>query len=636
MSNESAKLDNDLLYLFAEGNYYHMYETFGVHFIKENGKKGAQFNVWAPGALSVCVTGDFCGWSDNGWFLSPVASTGVWTGFIEGFPEDTRYKFIIVTDMGEKLYKADPFAFYAEQRPATASIAHTLKYRWHDKRWMTKRAKTDHFKTPKNIYEVHLGSWMQHETDDPDPDNTDRFYTYRELAGELVPYVKEMGYSHIEILPVMEHPFDGSWGYQTTGYYAATSRYGAPEDFMYLIDTCHAAGIGVILDWVPGHFCRDAHGLAKFNGHMLYENEEHPNWGTFKFDYGRGEVKSFLLSNAMFWLEQYHADGIRVDGVSSMLYLNFGIDDPAQKKYNMFGEEKNLEAMEFLRCLSDMVGEYFPGVCLIAEESTAWPLVTYPPKDGGLGFHYKWDMGWMNDTLHYMQADFPYRKGCHDMLTFSMMYAFNENFILPLSHDEVVHGKCSLIGRMPGDYWRQFAGLRLLAMYQITHPGGKLNFMGNEIGQFIEWKYTEGLEWFMLDYESHAKHREFIKALNNMYLKEKALWECDHDWRGFEWIDADNSEQCVYSYIRKNESERELLITILNSEVNPIEGFRIGVPKKGVYRELLSSDDKKFGGSGVVNEGAFKAESVPYHGKPYSILVTVPPLGGSIFKRFTK
>ena len=643
--NSSVLPNQDLLYLFNEGTYYHAYQTFGAHPSVENGEAGVRFTVWAPGVRSVRIAGEYNGWQEDGPSLAPVGSTGVWTGFVPGIAEGTRYKYLIETSVGEQLYKADPFAFYAEQRPCTASIVHTLDYTWHDTRWMEKRARTNHFQTAKNIYEVHLGSWRQHkqeqDPDDPaapeaDPDDTARFYTYRELAETLVPYVRDMGYTHIELLPVMEHPFDGSWGYQLTGYYAATSRYGTPQDLMYLIDCAHRAGIGVILDWVPGHFCRDSHGLGRFNGEMLYEKDDHKQWGTYKFDFGRNEVRSFLLSNAMFWLDRYHVDGIRVDGVSSMLYLNFGVENPGEKRYNRNGGEEDLEAVAFLQEFSRMVGTYFPGVFTVAEESSAWPLVTAPPENGGLGFHYKWDMGWMNDTLKYMSVDFPYRPGCHNMLTFSMMYAFNENFMLPLSHDEVVHGKCSLIGRMPGDYWRQFAGLRLLALYQMTHPGGKLNFMGNEFGQFIEWRYYDELEWFLLDYASHRDHQAFIRALNHVYLKEKALWDCDHSWQGFSWIDADNAGQGILSYVRRSASGRIITAVVLNFGVQSYEHYRIGVPKPGYYRELISSDHPAFGGSGKINETEIPAEAVEFHGQPYSIEITVPPLGGTILKRVRK
>ncbi|MBQ1840495.1 MAG: 1,4-alpha-glucan branching protein GlgB, partial [Atopobiaceae bacterium] len=460
------------------------------------------------------------------------------------------------------------------------------------------------------------------------------YLTYEELSEELVAYVKEMGYSHIELLPVMEHPFDGSWGYQVTSYYAPTSRFGNPKQFKRFVDMCHRAGIGVILDWVPGGFCADAHGLAKFNGDMLYENAIHPNWGTCKFDLGRKEVQSFLISNLLYWIDEYHADGVRMDGVTSMLYLNFGIDDPRQKKFNEKGTEEDLAAISFIQQLNDTVGKYYPDVMMIAEESTAWPLVTRPPEVGGLGFNYKWDMGWMNDTLHYCQTDFPFRPGNHNLLTFSTMYQFNENFILPLSHDEVVHGKCSLITRMPGDQWRQFAGLRSLALYQLTHSGGALNFMGNEIGQYIEWRYYEGIEYFLADqYENHGKHREFVKALNKFYNSHPALWQRAYTSDGFDWIEADDAEQCLISFARHGDNPKDDLVILMNFEVNPYEEFRLGVPKPGVWEEVFNSDRVEYGGSGVTNDGVkFKSEDKPWNHQDQSIVLRVPPLGGTILK----
>ena len=643
----------DLLYIFGEGNYYHAYHIFGSH--KE--KDGVRFTVWAPFVKSVSVIGDWNNWSprggnteEGGDYLLPLGMSGCWSGVIKstsgrgtkakGPQKAMCYKYLIETQKGKLLYKADPYAIYSQKRPETASIIWDLKYKWEDAKWMASRKTKNHFKEPCNIYEVHLGSWKRHLTSgetlaseaDPDNRNCTAFYTYRELAETLVPYAKKMGYTHLEILPVMEHPLDASWGYQTTGFFSATSRYGTPQDLMYFIDTCHREGLAVILDWVPGHFCRDEHGLCRFNGQKLYEEMEHPNWGTFKFDFGRGQVRSFLLSSAMFWLEQFHADGIRVDGVSSILYMNFGIDDDSKKRFNKDGTEGDLNAISFFQDLARMVGTYYPEVYTIAEESTAWPLVTYPPDAGGLGFHYKWDMGWMNDTLRYMQTDFPSRSEFHSLLSFSMMYAFNENFILPLSHDEVVHGKKSLIGRMPGDYWRQFANLRLLLLYQMTHPGKKLTFMGSEIAQFIEWREYEQLEWFLLDYESHKKHQQYVKALNHFYKKEKALTSCDHDWSGFTWLDADNAKQNVISYIRTADSGRSFALCALNFGVQTYKKFRIGVPKAGTYKEVFNSDMPEYGGSGQVMDAPVKAEKIPMHGQPYSIEITIPPVGGTIWK----
>jgi len=628
----------DLLYIFGEGKYYHAYHVFGSH-IEQT---GVRFTVWAPSVKSVSVIGDWNDWqsrkgscSDGGDYLKPLGTSGVWTGVLKDPEKGMCYKYLIETYGGKLLYKADPYAIYSQKRPDTASVIWDLKYRWQDQLWMEKRKQKDHFKEPGNIYEVHLGSWKRPPAGRDDGENTacPEFYSYRELADILIPYVKDMGYTHLEILPVMEHPFDASWGYQTTGFFSATSRYGTPQDLMYFIDRCHQSGIGVILDWVPGHFCRDIHGLCTFNGRKLYEELEHPNWGTFKFDYGRGQVRSFLLSSAMFWLEQFHADGIRVDGVSSILYMNFGIDDEKEKRFNKDGSESDLNAIIFLQELSRMIGRYFPEVYTFAEESTAWPLVTYPPDVGGLGFHYKWNMGWMNDTLSFMQTDFPSRSEFHGRLTFSMMYAFNENFILPLSHDEVVHGKKSLIGRMPGDYWRQFANLRLLLLYQMTHPGKKLNFMGSELAVFIEWREYEELEWFLLDYEAHARHKDYVKSLNHFYKSEIALWSNDHDWSGFTWLDADNSEQNILSYIRTSAGGRSRLICALNFGVQTYKGFRIGVPKLGIYKEVFNSDAPSYGGSGQILNKSVTAQKIPMHGQPYSIEITIPPVGGTVWKK---
>ncbi len=632
---ENGWMTREELARFARGECCRGYRWLGAHFARVNGAGGVRFAVWAPGVRSVRVVGEFTGWQPGEHWLRHV-SGGVWAGFVPGVAEGALYKYLIETAAGKLLYKADPYAFAAELRPGTASRAVKLTgYRWRDGDWMAARKGRDHFREPLNIYEVHLGSWRQHDV--PRAGEQDvppgAFYTYRELADTLVPYAKDMGYTHIELMPVMEHPLDGSWGYQVTGYFAATSRYGGPKDLMYLIDRCHRAGLGVILDWVPGHFCRDSHGLGRFNGEKLYEDQDHVQWGTYTFDFGRGEVRSFLLSSAVFWLERFHADGIRVDGVTSMLYLNYGVDDPARQRRNRNGGEENLEAVEFLRQFNRTVGEQFPGVFTAAEESTAWPMVTKPPEQGGLGFHYKWDMGWMNDTLRYLQTDFPWRPGAHEKLTFSMMYAFSENFILPLSHDEVVHGKRSLIGRQPGDYWRQFAGLRLLALYQMTHPGGKLNFMGNEFGQFIEWRFYEGLEWFLLDYDHHRQHQEFIRQLNRLYCAEPSLWRREHGWDGFEWIDPDDRADSILSYARRGEKD-DVTLVVINFRTDSHFGFRLGAPEPGRWREIFNSDEERFGGSGLhYNPGILRTEEVPANGRAQSLTLTVPPLGGVILRR---
>ena len=650
VSAGALDITSDDLYLMGTGTWYRSYEKMGAHPCEQDGACGYRFAVWAPGVRSVHVVGDFNGWDAQANPLFPLASGGVWCGFVAGVAPGELYKYVIETDTGELLYKADPYAFASELTPGTASVtAAEPTYAWHDADWLARRAAADPMHEPLNIYEVHLGSWRRHGDEpqgEPREDGTwpgpmdefpaqrGRYYSYDDLASELVPYAKKMGYTHIEMLPVMEHPFDGSWGYQVTGYFAPTSRFGEPEGLMRLIDACHEAGLSVILDWVPGGFCADAQGLAMFNGHMLYEHEIHPNWGTHKFDFARGEVRSFLVSNALYWLDRFHADGIRMDGVSSMLYLNFGIDNPAEKRLNKNGTEEDLDASAFIRQVNTAVGEYCKGAVMMAEESTAWPLVTYPPEDGGLGFHFKWDMGWMNDTLHYLQTDFPWRPGNHGMLTFSMMYAFNENFILPLSHDEVVHGKCSLITRQPGDQWRQFAGLRTLAFYQMTHPGGKLNFMGNEIGQYIEWRYYESIQWFLTEqFEPHAKHQHYIEALNNLYLAEPALWRESYDWAGFEWLSADDSEHSIVSFVRRGTEPDEELVVIINFDVNFRPSWRVPVPREGDYVEIFNSDDASFGGSGQLNPGVLSSRPEDCDGRESSLIMNVPPLGGTILRR---
>ncbi len=628
---QENRLTENKLHSFNEGKDFYCYESLGAHKEHRAEGEGYRFAVWAPLAKSVRVTGQFDDWKGEDFYMRPLGSSGVWETFVPGAQEGMLYKYMVETPAGEILYKADPFAFSAEERPGTASRLAELSYDWQDSAWMTARGQGSHFEKPLNIYEVHLGSWRRHGNKDEKKEDVSDFYTYRELADELTAYVKDMGYTHVEFMPVMEHPFDGSWGYQITGYYAPTSRHGTPADFKYLIDCLHQAGIGVILDWVPGHFCRDAHGLCRFNGSQLYESEEHVEWGTFKFDYKRPEVSSFLIGNAVYWLKEYHADGIRVDGVSSMLYLNYGIDDEGEKRYNEKGGEEDLVAQAFLQDLNKTVGQLFPDVFTIAEESTAWPLVTYPPEEGGLGFHYKWDMGWMNDTLRYCALDFPFRDGSHQLLTFSMMYAFNENFILPLSHDEVVHGKCSLIGRMPGDYWRQFAGLRLLLMYQMFHSGAKMNFMGNEIGQFIEWRFYEGLEWFLLDYEAHAKHQNFVREMNRFYRNQPSLWEENYTWDGYEWLDADNWQQSILVFKRQAKDPDDFTVILLNFQPHTYEDFKIGVPEHGTYLEIFNSDDQKFGGSGHMNPKPLTSKKGMYHGQEQYIEIAVPPIGATVF-----
>ncbi|HZK17850.1 MAG TPA: 1,4-alpha-glucan branching protein GlgB [Clostridia bacterium] len=618
----SRFIQQDEIFLFNEGTFHHCYLKMGAHKVKLNGIWGVHFAVWAPNASVVKVVGNFNNWQGHGHIMER-GSGGIWVLFAPFLDRGEVYKYEITTSRGEQLLKADPFAFHAEKRPKTASVVYPLEgYSWGDGQWMADRGGKDTQGKPFNIYEVHLGSWKRKHDGD--------FYSYRELAGELIPYVKELGFTHLELLPLMEHPYDGSWGYQGTGYYAATSRFGTPHDLMYFIDQCHQAGLGVILDWVPGHFCKDAHGLGRFDGTPLFEGGEHDEWGTYEFDFSRPEVRSFLIGNAVFWLDQFHIDGLRADGITSMLFLDYGKRNGSWKP-NVYGGRENLEAIAFLRTLNRVIKEYHPGVSMIAEESTEWAGVTKSVEDGGLGFDYKWNMGWMNDTLEYMGTDFDWRQEKHNTLTFSLIYAFAENFILPLSHDEVVHGKKSLIGRLPGDYWRQFAGLRALYCYQICHPGKKLFFMGGEFAQFIEWRYYEELEWFLLDYPMHRMFKHFVATANRIYMEEKSLWELDNSWKGFEWIDVDNRRQSIFIFQRKAKSG-EPVIVILNLKPDYYPAFRLGVPVLGEYKEILNSDSPSFGGSGKVNDTTLSAELKPWHGQRYSLVVKLPPLGGVLLK----
>lgn len=644
-------LTDDDIHLFGTGMWQRAWEKMGAHKDVQDNSEGWLFRVWAPQVSSVHVVGDFNGWDPKATPLTRAANNDIWETFVPGLEQGSLYKYVIETDAGELLWKADPFGFYAETCPGTASKLWDLGgYTWKDATWLNRRAERDIMKSPLNIYEVHLGSWKRHGNEpqgepredgtwpgpgDPFPAQRGTYYTYDDLSDELVAYVKKMGYTHIEVMPLSEHPFDGSWGYQATGYFAATSRYGTPQQLMHFVDACHKAGIGVILDWVPGGFCANAEGLATFNGHMLFEREIHPNWGTHKFDFSRPEVRSFLVSNVLFWIEQFHVDGIRMDGVSSMLYLNFGVDNPADKKFNKYGTEEDLDASAFIRQVNCAVGKEFPDVMMIAEESTAWPLVTYPAEDGGLGFHLKWDMGWMNDTLHYMQCDFPWRPGNHNLLTFSIMYAFSENFVLPLSHDEVVNGKCSLIGRMPGDDWRRFAGLRTLAFYQMTHPGAKLTFMGDEIGQQIEWRYYESIEWFLAkDFDAtHGAQQRFIEALNHFYTKQRGLWQNAYTEQGFEWIDANNSEQSIVSFVRHGDKPADDLLILINFDPASYETYRVGTPREGDWELVFNTDEPTFGGSGfpVVDMASSKPE--PWNMRDNSIEIAVPGLAGLVYRR---
>ncbi len=622
-SSQGRMLTSSEMYLFNRGELYHSYYKFGAHIIKEQGQWGTYFALWAPYAKQVWVVGDFNDWDGRKHPMEKWVDHGIWTLFIPGLEEGEIYKYKILTSEGKVQLKGDPFAFHAEFRPQTASKIATLEgYLWGDQEWLTERKSREYLEEPMVIYELHLGSWRR---------NGEDFLSYKEISSQLIDYVKKMGFTHIEILPLMEHPYDGSWGYQVTGYYACTSRYGTPEELMILIDLCHQAGIGVILDWVPGHFCPDSHGLALFDGTALYEAELHDHWGTYKFDFSRREVWSFLISNAVFWFDIFHVDGLRVDGVSSMLYLDYGKENQTWQA-NEFGGRENLEAINFLRHLNQVVHTYYPDVLMIAEEATPWPGVTKPVSEGGLGFDFKWNMGWMNDTLKYISHDFSERRSFHQLLTFPMMYAYEESFILPLSHDEVVHGKRSLLNKMPGDYWEKFAGLRALYSYFICYPGKKLLFMGAEIAQFIEWREERELDWFLLDFELHRKFQCFVQRLNNSYLQERALWEKDQNYTGFEWIDVHNHEQGIIVFSRKGLEPEDYLIVLINFLPKQYSKYRIGVRKASGYEEILNSDAQEYGGHGYTNQGVIPVEDTPWHGRSHSILLEIPPLAAILLK----
>lgn len=626
----SALKDFDL-YLYHQGTNFYAYQMLGAHFVVENGVEGVRFAVWAPHAKAISVVGDFNNWDYNENPMKRISDGEIWVTFIPDLQQGEIYKYSIEPfNGGERFLKADPYAFYAEKKPKTASRVYDLRgYKWHDEKWQKKQQQQASYDKPMLIYEVHLGSWRR--------DAEGNYLTYREAAKQLISYVKEMNYTHIEFMPLCEHPFDGSWGYQATGYYAVTSRYGEPKDFMYLVDLAHQNDIAVIMDWVPGHFCNDAHGLRRFDGETLYESDnekrrENWQWGTTNFDYGRREVHSFLISNALFWLNEYHIDGLRIDAVANMLYLNYGREE-GQWEPNKYGDTGNLEAMELIKNLNEAIFKYHPNALMMAEESTSWPMISRPTYMGGMGFNYKWNMGWMNDMLKYMSLDPIYRKWNHDKITFSLMYAFSENFVLPLSHDEVVHGKCSLIEKMPGDYWRKFAGLRSFFGYWMTHPGKKLLFMGGEFGQFIEWKYDDSLDWHLAElYPMHTKMQRFSKELNKFYCEHKALWQVDFDWRGFRWIDCNDNENSVISFIRYAEDQDDFLIVVCNFTPEVRHGYRIGVPEKGIYQEVFNTDKEEYGGSNVLNEGDFKSEDVFWHNLNQSIQITLPPLGTVYFR----
>ena len=604
----------------ASNRRFLSYQYFGAHINEE----GVTFRVWAPNAQGVAVVGDFNDWNINDHLMQPVSGThGVWELFIPELSQGLLYKYAVRQHDGELAYKADPYGFYSEVKPKTASIIWELDgYDWQDESWCKKRNETDWLKMPINIYEAHLGSWKRNEQGD--------YLSYHELADQLVPYLVEMHYTHIELMPIMEHPFDGSWGYQLTGYYAATSRYGDPQGLMHFIDCCHQAGIGVILDWVPGHFCKDDQGLRHFDGTSQYEFSEHQQWGTMVFDYGKPEVLDFLISNAHFWFDRYHVDGLRIDGVASMIELNHGLDGEPFRNHE--GGTDRLEALAFLRELNTIIFRDFPFAIMSAEDSTAYPMVTWPVDKGGLGFNLKWDMGWMHDSLDYMKTDPMFRNRFHHLLTFSMAYAFNENFILPLSHDEVVHSKRTILDKMFGDYNMKFDQFRLLFGYLMTHPGKKLSFMGNEFAPFLEWRVDESLEWFLLDYQKHREIHTYIKDLNKFYRKEKALWIDDHSWGGFEWLEPNNSEQSILIFKRLGSEAKDTLITIINFCPLSYADYQIGVPAEGNYRLAFNSDDNSYGGSGFNMKKTMKAQAIPLHGQDYSVSLNIPPSSVIVLK----
>jgi 1,4-alpha-glucan branching enzyme len=639
------------IHLFAEGNHHRIYEKLGAHPAEVDGVKGVYFAVWAPNARNVSVLGDF-NWWDGRKHQMRLTDGGIWELFIPGLTTGAHYKYEIKNHAGHIYEKSDPYGFQQEVRPKTASIVTELdSYQWHDQDWLEQRRNSDLLKQPISVYEVHLGSWLHASAAEPakQPDGETippvivadlkpgaRFLTYRELAERLIPYVKELGFTHVELLPVAEHPFDGSWGYQVTGYYAVTSRYGTPEDFMYFVDQCHLNGIGVIVDWVPGHFPKDGHGLAFFDGTHLYEHAdprkgEHKEWGTLVFNYARNEVRNFLVANALFWFDKYHIDGVRVDAVASMLYLDY-CRKPGEWVANQYGGRENIEAADFLRQMNHVVFSHFPGALTIAEESTAWPMVSWPTYVGGLGFNLKWNMGWMHDMLDYFHMDPWFRQFHQNNVTFSIMYAFSENFMLAFSHDEVVHGKSNMIGKMPGDEWQKFANLRCLYTYMFTHPGKKTMFMSMEFGQWSEWNVWGDLEWHLLQFEPHEKLRQFMGKLNELYRSQPALFTQDFSNEGFEWIDCSDNRHSVVSFLRKSKDPDEYVVVVCNFTPQPHAHYRVGVPDHGFYTELFNSDAREYGGSNMGNLGGKWSEEWSMHNRPYSIDLCLPPLGVIVLK----
>jgi 1,4-alpha-glucan branching enzyme len=620
------------LYLIGEGTHYQKYEKMGAHLAVIDGVAGVQFGVWAPNAMRVSVVGDFNQWDGR---VSPMRNrgpSGIWELFVPELGEGAIYKYEIrPMSGGFPLLKSDPYGFRSELRPNTGSIVARLDHHiWNDSGWIDWRSRNDWLSSPISVYEVHLGSWRRVTKEGA------RWLSYGELADQLIPYVKRMGYTHVELMPVMEHPFDGSWGYQTLGYFAATSRFGSPDDFMTFVDRFHQAGIGVILDWTPAHFPSDGHGLGEFDGTHLYEHADprqgrHPDWGTLVFNYGRNEVQNFLISNALFWIDKYHIDGLRVDAVASMLYLDYSRRE-GEWIPNEFGGRENLAAISFIKRLNEVVYARHPGVMTIAEESTSWPMVSRPTYLGGLGFSLKWNMGWMNDTLSYFAVDPIYRKYHHNRMTFSMLYAFTENFVLPLSHDEVVHGKASLINKMPGDLWQQFANMRLFFGYLMAHPGKKLMFMGGEFGQRGEWNAETSLEWHLLEYDSHRGLQSLAADLNAIYRSEPSLHQVDFDWHGFEWIDCKDADSSILSFVRRAKDQGDFIVIVANFTPVPRDTYRVGVPEPGFYREIMNTDAEKYGGTNVGNLGGVHAEAVPWNNLAYSIHVRIPALGVLFFK----